>query len=93
MHNRDNRPGFEPSNYKFRATARGNELLGRPRYFKHKTNLFVFLSMLHQIYINMINRVWDLPYDTAGSSVIPCIEPLCPHVRCEILSRTLQVWV
>ena len=59
MHNLDNKrptlPGFEPSNSEFPATSGSNEPSGRPRYFKHKANLFVFLLMLHQKYKNMIN--------------------------------------
>ena len=47
MHNLDdnhpNRPGFEPSSAEFRATAGLNGKSGRPRYFKHKTNVFVLL--------------------------------------------------
>ena len=64
MHNLDdkhpNGTGFEPSNSKFLITAGSNGPSGLPRYFKHKTKLFVFLSMLHQIY--MVNSIWDLPY-------------------------------
>ena len=36
------RPGFEPSNSEFRATAGSNVPSGRPRYFKHKTNFSCF---------------------------------------------------
>ena len=85
MHSLDDkhptRPGFKPSSSEFRATAGSNGTSGWPRYFKHKTNLFVFLLMLHQIYINMINSVWDLLSDPAGLAVILCIGPLGMRVR------------
>ena len=55
------RPGLEHINSEFRAITGSNGPSGRPRYFKHKTNLFVLLLIWHQIYINMINRVGDLP--------------------------------
>ena len=57
------RPDEDLNPVEFRAIAGSNvpSKVETASLFQTQTNLFGFLLMLHQIYINMINRVWDLP--------------------------------
>ena len=65
MHNCDNkyptRSGFEPSNSRASSHSQIEWAIGAVSLFQAQKILIVFLLMLHELYINMINRVWDLP--------------------------------
>ena len=82
------RPGFEPSSSKVSSHRRIEWAIGTASLIQTQKTYWGFYYCC--IYIHMINRVWNLPSDPTGSGVIPCIRPLCPHMRCEILSRTLR---